>query len=145
MADFEGTIKLEDDFTRTTTRKFKVTAVDYATALTAWNSFVVDYAAFTRLGVLWDKLATVNIGTPVIDTGANLDAGMTIQVSIVGQPGKTASIKIPAPQAAAINSDGTLNLGNALTTTLEANYTSGFVLVSDGEVVEDFIKGKLDR
>lgn len=146
MPVFDLTVKLEDDHERTTTKKFKVyDAIDYAGALSLAALFITDLAAISECGVVGYSLATpVSVGgSPAAD--ANLDAGATFSLYIGGVPGKKGVNKVPAPIPGIIGAAGVINMAATEVTDYAANFTSGFVLVSDGETVDSFISGKLDR
>ena len=145
MAFYKGFIKLQDAYARRSTRRFDVAAVDQPTALTAMADFTADYAGLSEAEVLSYGITEEVQYTDTVDAGANLDAGITFTVSIVGEESKRASIKVPAPIPGVLNPDGTVDLADAAITAFEANYLGGAIRVSDKETVADFLKGKLDR
>lgn len=145
MPIYDLSIKMQDDYLRRTTKRFKVSAADYATALTNTALFATDLEAISGCDVLSYSLATPVQVTDSVTGGANLDAGATFSLAIVGFPAKKAVTKVPAPEAAIINADGTIDMTDVLVTDYAANFISGFVLVSDGETVDTFDSGRLDR
>ncbi len=146
MPVFDLAVTLQDDHERTTTKRFKVfDAIDYAGALALAALFATDLAAISQCGIVKYTLATeVSVGG-AITAEANLDAGATFSLFIGGVPGKKGTNKVPAPVAAIIGAAGVIDMTDVLVVDYAANFTSGFVLVSDGETVDSFISGKLDR
>lgn len=145
MPEYNLSVQMQDDYLRRTTKRWLVSAVDYATALTNAALFITNLSAITGCDVLAYSLATPVQVTDTVTAGANLDAGATFSTSIVGFPAKKASQKVPAPVASIINTDGTIDMTDAIVTDYTANFISGFVLVSDGETVDTFDSGRLDR
>jgi hypothetical protein len=141
---FKLVVKLEDHWGRKTKRSFDVDAVDFAAALAASSDFVTDYQAVTELAVYqWGLTQNTYISATPEGT-ANRDEGMTITAGLE-TPGKTASLQIPGPVRELRAPDGSIIIDDALMVALLANYTSsGPILISDGEVVNRWIKGKLD-
>ncbi len=145
MPIYELSVKLEDAYLRRSTKRWKVSAATYALALTDAALFITDLMAITGCDILDYLLSTPTQVTDTVTSGANLDAGATFNLSIVGFPAKKAAQKVPAPVLGIINADGTIDMTNAIVTDYAANFTSGFVLVSDGETVSTFDSGRLDR
>lgn len=146
MPVFDLSVTLVDDHERTTTKRFKVfDAVDYAGALTLAGLFITDLGVISGCGVVNYSLATVVSVGGAVTAGANLDAGATFSLFIGGVPGKKGTNKVPAPVAAIIGPKGVIDMADVIVTDYAANFTSGFVLVSDGETVDSFESGKLDR
>lgn len=146
MPVFDLSVTLLDDSERTTTKKYKVfDAVDYAGALSLAALFVTDLAGITQCGVVSYALTTVVPVGGAVTANSNLDAGATFSLFIGGVPGKKGTNKVPAPVFSIIAAGGAIDMTDVIVTDYAANFTSGFVLVSDGETVDSFIKGKLDR
>lgn len=146
MPTFDLSVKLVDGHERNTTKKFKVfDAIDYVGALALAALFITDLEAVTGCGVVDYSLATkVPVGS-AFTAGANLDAGATFSLFIGGVPGKKGTNKVPAPVEAILGPAGSIDMTDVIVTNYAANFTSGFVLVSDGETVDSFESGKLDR
>lgn len=144
MPQYKLNIQLEDAYTRRTTRRFTVDAVDQATAMTNAAAFVDDYAAFSEAEILKWSLAEETTYADAVIAGANIDEGVTLTVEINNSE-KRAAIKIPAPGNSVINADGSVDLTATIVTDFIAHFTSGFVLVSDGETVTALKKGVLDK
>lgn len=146
MPNFDLSVTMEDAFQRRTTKRFKVfDAVDYAAALTKAGLFAIDLAAITGCDVLSYSLTTVVPYTDTVTAGANLDAGVTFSLSIGGVPAKKGVTKVPAPLDGYIDPDGSVDMADVIVTDYADNFTSGFILVSDGEIVDSFNSGRLDR
>ena len=146
MAIFKAGFSLVDDFARVTVRSFQFSTADLAAAVTLMAQFYPLYQAATGLHLFETRLTDEGAigGSPV--SGSNVDTGMTISAQL-STPNKKAAIQVPAPVAAIINSDGTIDLADAIMTALLVAYTQATnkVTASDGEEVTGFIKGSLDR
>ncbi len=144
MARFKLTLTLEDAFKRKSVRRFDVEAADFATALTNAATFASDYADIADAQILKYEVGQPFEYSDTIVAGANIDAGITLTMEI-NNSSKEAAVKVPSPDLAVVNADGTVNLTHTKITTLMSHFLSGFVLVSDGEVVTALKRGKLDR
>lgn len=144
--DFLLGITVKDAYQRKTARSFTITGIDFVTALASAAAFVVDYEALSEGNVVEYRLAQVVPNTDSAVAGASVDAGVTFSVSISGIPNKTAAVKVPMPDPSIfIANKPDVDMTDALVTAFEGHFTSGVVLVSDGEVVADFLSGKLDK
>lgn len=142
---FKLTVKMEDAYTRRTTRRWDVEALDFATALAGVPAHLTALANLSECKILSYTLGQETSYADTVDAGANVDEGVTFSVSIAGSPEKRASQKVPAPVKTIFNSDGSVDLTNGLVTAYAANFLSGLILVSDGEVVGAFESGRLDK
>lgn len=143
MAIFNMALTYVDDFQRRGTKRYELDVVDFAAALTRAASLTSALADIMEGDIL---KYTVGQEVPYTDTvvaDANRDAGITISCDLGA--GKTASIKVPTPTMTVVNADGTVDLTDGLITALETEFLSTDVLVSDGEIVLDFLSGKLDK
>ena len=146
MTLYKASFSLSDDFTRVTTRSFLFEAADFTNASTLMAAFTPLYQAATKLWLFESRLTEEEaIGGSAV-SGANVDAGMSISAQL-DTPGKKANIQVPDPVAAIINSDGTIDLADAIMTALLVPYTQAtpYVTASDGEKVTAFLKGTLDK
>ena len=74
--------------------------------------------------------------------GANRDEGVSLQLDLGA--GKTHTFSIGAPDKGFVGSDGTVDLTQTAYANLIADFTGGFILVSDGETAAGAIKASLD-
>lgn len=143
MATYPLAVSMVDAYGRNLNKRFDVSAVDYAAALTAAAGFITDLSAVTGARILSYTLATKVVYTDTVTAGANRDAGATVSVRTADN--EKAVVKIPAPEAGIFNADGSVDLLDAGFAALMANYLSGAILVDDGEVVSEVISGRLDE
>lgn len=143
MAIFELTVGYIDFYKRRGTKRFQLEAIDFPTALTNAGVFVTALEGAMGANIESYKVAQETANSDSATAASNKDAGITISCDLGG--GKRAALKIPTPEDAYLNPDGTVDLTNALITAVEADYLSGKVLISDGETVLDFLSGKLDK
>lgn len=143
MATFYVTAFYRDAYTRKGTKRFQLEVVDHAAALTRAASLVGALANIMEAEIVkytvWQEVAY----SDTLDAGANKDEGATFSCDLGA--GKEAALKIPSPLHSIRNADGSIDLLDAAVTGLESEFLSGEVLISDGEVVLDFLKGTLDK
>jgi len=143
MAIFEANVTMRDAYTRETTKRYQVSAADIGAAETLWLAYLVDLAAFSGLDIIKWKLATEAAYTDAVTAGANLDTGATM--SFEKADGDKVAVKVPAPVASVINTDGTIDVTDVIVTDWAANFTGGAILVSDGEQATTLLSGTLDK
>jgi hypothetical protein len=132
-----------DAYQRRGTKRYELDTLDFTAALARAATLATALGNLMEADIL---KYTVGQEVPYTDTvvaGANRDEGITLSADLGA--GKTAAIKIPTPVNTVINPDGTVDITDGLITALETEYLSTEVLVSDGEVVLDFLSGKLDK
>lgn len=144
MAQFKGSLTLVDAYTRKKFKEVVIEAADWAAAMTELGAFVVAYQAVTDLHLIESRLfdSALHAGSPV--AGANVDTGGTFSVALV-TPNKYAAVKVPGIKPSFINVDGTIDLTDAAIIAWMSHYTAGSILISDGEVVDTFVSGMLDK
>lgn len=142
MPVYQCSISMVDAYGRPVSKRVDINAADYATALTQAGDFVDDLQAITEAEVLAYSVATKVVYSGTLTAGANRDEGATFSVRT--EDNEKATVKVPAPKNAIFNSDGTVDLANALVTDLFANYLGDLVLVDDGETVIALLGGRLD-
>lgn len=143
MPIFNMALTYVDDFQRRGTKRYELDVIDFAAALARAASLTSALADIMEADIL---KYTVGQEVPYTDTvvaDANRDAGVTISCDLGA--GKTAAVKVPSPTMSIFNTDGTVDMTDGLITALESEFLSTDVLVSDGEVVLDFLSGKLDK
>ena len=117
-------------------------ATDQPTAVTQAEAFMDDMAPITELNILSYTVMERVVYSDSVTAGANRDEGITFSVRTADN--EKATVKIPGPTNAILTSDGTVNLSDADVVAFIAHYTSGEILVDDGEVVTAFLSGRLD-
>ena len=143
MPIFNMALTYVDDFQRRGTKRYELDTLDFTAALARAATLATALSNIMEGDIL---KYTVGQEVPYTDTvvaDANRDAGITLSCDLGA--GKTAAIKVPTPTMTVVNADGTVDLTDGLITALETEFLSAEVLVSDGEVVLDFLSGKLDK
>lgn len=147
MAGAFLSLVLKDAYGRTTTRLLECeTQLLLADYVTLANTVIPEYLALTDLGLVRADLIIKEMQTPTeAAAGANVDVGATFSGWITGEQGKKASFKMPGIKAALVDADGSIPITGDVATYL-GNYADGsWLQISDGETVDDWIKGTLDR
>jgi len=141
-------LTLVDSFNRTTKKLIEVeTQADLATYLGLAQGIVDDLEDVTDLGVSRVDLILDAAGTGFAATaGSNIDTGGTIQGYVASGNGKKASTKIPGVKLSLVDADGDLDLADAaLAAWLDNFETAGACRLSDGETIDAWIGGHLDK
>lgn len=140
-------VRLVDDYGRTTNKRYELTTAVVADAITESQAAILLLDAVTDMGLVKATLLVDLGATPTSPaTGANKDAGMTITGLLEGGLGKKASTKVPAPIAACINPDGTIDLTQTAVAAFLVLWSADppDFKISDGEEIESWTKGTLD-
>lgn len=143
MANFQGSITLQDAFDRRTTKRFEGDFADFATAQSAMVLLVADIDALSEAQVIAYNVGQKSDYAGSLVAGANLDQGITLSVQKTDN--EKAVLKVPAPTLSVVNADGTVDITNALVTDYVDNWITGTWYVSDGDEVDSLLSGKLDR
>jgi len=138
---------LQDSYGRTTKRVYEMDSqlllADYDTAATAFGLALADVTDLALIRA--DLIVPAIIPGFAVTAGANVDVGATFQGLVVDGNGKKASVKLPGIKAALVDSDGTVEITGDIATWL-AEFTDGEdFMLSDGEQIDSWIKGTLDR
>jgi hypothetical protein len=141
-------IQMRDSMGRTTTRVYgltEVTTIGDAETDAAALAALLDATSelgLNKVTLLWD----CDVAATAPTAGSNVDEGGTVS-GWVEVYKKKASLKVPAPIAAARVSDGTLLLSQADLAAFIAQFvvTTGTASVSDGDTFASFIKGVVDK
>ena len=147
MAAAYLSLTMGDDYGRTTSRRFEMiqqsTIGEYITAIEA---FLTQLAAVTDLSVIRADLVVLAAGTAfAVTAGANVDVGATFSGLVEDGDGKKASMKVPGIKASLVSADGSVPITGAVAAWL-GNFEDGEDWqLSDGEYIEAWIKGALDR
>jgi hypothetical protein len=141
---FQTTFTLVDDYGRQTSKSFESEATTLTDAQTWGAALLADILAFSQLGSLMTTNSDKEVTNNAPESGSNVDTGATIRCRL--DNGKVYAFKMPAPDVALINPDGTIDITNALVTDLIGNFMSaGHYRVSEGNVVVTILGGELDR
>jgi hypothetical protein len=140
-------IQFRDSMGRTTNRVYGLSeAASVADAATDAAALAALLDATSELGLnkvvlLWD----CDVSATAPTAGSNIDEGGTVS-GWIEEYKKKASLKVPAPIAAARVADGTLLLTNATLKAFldEFIVTTGTATLSDGETIASWIKGVVD-
>lgn len=142
MPTYDVNVSGVDAFNGPFNKRFQVSAIDYPTALSDAAAMITDLQALILGGITKYTVATVvNVGESPA-AGANRDEGLTFSMDLGN--GKSAALKVPAPDKSVVNSDRTVDLSNALVSDFLDNWIGGPFLISDGETAVAAIKGVLD-
>jgi len=144
-------LTLLDGFGRTTSKRVEfqdeILLADYV--LNA-NQFMTEFAAVSDLQIIKAQmLLDDGLTLPATDpAGSNVDVGATVSGYVEGGVGKKASFKIPGIKQDFIDAQGNVVLTappvEALLDEFVNGGTSQFYL-SDGEEIDSWVAGKLDR
>lgn len=145
MPIYSLTYTLRDAFDRLSTRGAEITALDFPAAQAVQATLMTAVGNLTEAQILKTSLAEILPYTDSVTAGANIDAGLTVVWEIGGVPGKKGNTRIPAPDLSLFDANGVLDLADARVTAYAAPYLAGDILISDGEVVDAILSGRLDR
>lgn len=142
MANFKYHLSCVDGYGRKYQRSGIVTGVDQPTAKTNLATFVNHLEAVMAGSVQKYTVSEEVAGADSPAAGANRDEGVSLQLDLGA--GKTHTFSIGAPDKAFVGTDGTVDLTQTEYVNLVADFTGGFILVSDGETATGAIKASLD-
>lgn len=151
MTVFTLDVTLEDAYGRKTRKRFETEDIsgadigaEYLTAQGFATTLLAALANLSEARVLYYNLGSEVTYTDTVDTGANKDEGITFVARKADN--KRDNLKVPAPVNSVINSDGSVDLTDALVTAYTAHFfASGGFTFSDGESVTEVISGRLDE
>jgi hypothetical protein len=106
-----------------------------------------DLAAVSELQIVKAQLILPVAGTPYGTAGEDgfIGKGCTSSGWVDEGNGKKASLKIPSPEAGFVNADGTILLTGGMATFLAHFEDAGDCFLSDGEDIESWIRGLVDK
>lgn len=148
MADYELSLQMVDSMGRTTTKRIEMKPdVLLADMILAGQAVVDALEDVTDLGVVrGDIVIKAALTGFAVTEGANVDVGATFSGYIEGGNGKKASHKVPGFKASLVNEDATITLDGVTATYLGKFVDPGYIaMLSDGERIDAWIKGALDR
>lgn len=143
------TINFVDTGANVTTKRFQMTAADYATAVTDAAAAIAEWESVTDAEIEAYTIQEVfTEDSPVLPAAVEIENQALITVGIVGEPLKSATLTIPAPSVGIMTStvgDGynTVDVSDAdFVAWLAMFSTGGLFLISDGEVAGGSPKGR---
>ena len=140
-------VTLVDSKKRTTKRVYgmetQALLADYVTAGTA---FLASLGAVSDLGIVKADflIPLTGLATAAV-AGSNIDVGATFSGWLDTTEPKKASTKIPAIKDSLVSADGTVAITGATATYLAEFETAADMNLSDGEQIDNWIKGTLDK
>jgi hypothetical protein len=147
MPVYEVSFELVDAQNRKASKRFETqTLADFAAADTAASALLTDLVAITEGRVLSQIISERTVISDTVTAGANVDEGGTLVVR--KEDNRLGVLKVPMPIAAIRNSDGTLDITNALVTAYTDNFKvapTGSFTFSDGELITELVAGRLDK
>jgi len=140
-------VTLQDDYGRLTRRRYEMdeqsTLADYITAAT---SFIGALEDVTDLGAIRVDLVLEAIVSGFAETaGANVDVGATFTGNVYGGNGKRASMKLPGIKMSKVDPDGSVPLTGDIGTWLAEFENGEDFMLSDGEQIDAWVRGVLDK
>jgi hypothetical protein len=144
-----GSLTLVDDYGRASSRQFEMVDATLADAGTDLTALRTTMTALSDAGYTAENLSektSLNVD-PVAD--ANIDTGATVRVRL--DDGSVGVVKIPAPKAAKINADGTIDPADADLVAffnllgLDEPTTPRVAEIYNGRYVTKILSAKLDR
>ena len=144
MPVYTAFYQMEDSYGRVTSKTFEsVDLADEATALTSAAGLADDLSALSEIRVLAYTVGRRVVYTDVNDTGSNKDTGVTFTMR--KEDNYKAPIKVPGPVPSIFNSDGSVDVTDALVTAFTSNFlVGGDWTFSDGEQATMLVSGVLD-
>ena len=137
----------QDDYGRTTKRLYEMDSqillADYDTAATAFGLALADVTDLALIRA--DLIVPAIIPGFAVTSGANVDVGATFQGLVEGGNGKKASVKLPGIKPALVSDDGTVAITGDIATWLAEFEDAADFMLSDGEQIDSWVKGTLDR
>lgn len=137
-----------DDYGRTTKRIVEIESqallTDYETKAAA---YVTAVTPMTDLGLVRVDLVLQAIATGfAVSADANVDVGATFSGILAAANGKKASHKLPGIKDALVEADGSVDIANVTVKAyIDQFLTAGDYMLSDGQTIETWLRGSLDR
>jgi len=140
-------VQLADAFGRVTRRSYEIdTQVDLAAYQAVVTSFIGALEDVTDLGLVRaDIVIPATAGGFDVTEGANVDVGATFSGLIVDGNGKRASHKVPGIKLALVDPDGSVPIDGVVATYLGEFEDGEDFKLSDGEQIESWTRGTLDK
>ncbi|WP_462273669.1 hypothetical protein [Methanohalophilus sp.] len=120
--------------------------VDLAAYGLAVSNFIALLGAVTDLGIVKVDLILAQDGyESLAGAGSNVDVGATFSGLLAAGNGKRASIKLPGITASFVDPDASVPIVGDIAAWLAEFETAGPMMLSDGETVETWVRGTLDK
>jgi hypothetical protein len=132
---------------RITTKRLELAAqADLVAYLAVVDTVMTALESVTDLGVSRCDLVitAVDAGFAAV-ANSNIDVGATFSGYTTDGNGKKASFKLPGIKDALVSDDGTVPITGDIATFLANFEAAGDCLISDGETIDSWIKGVLDK
>lgn len=147
MATAYLSVRYIDSQNRTTTRRYEmadqVLLADYVAAA---SGFLTILESDTDLGVERADLVIPEVSAGfAVTAGANVDVGATFTGNLDVGGGKKASLKLPGVKAAKWGTNGNVPIDGTIGSLLALFETDGDFRLSDGEQIDAWVKGTLDK
>lgn len=140
-------LTLADSFGRTTTKLFEMKQeLLHADQVLDAQGIITELENVTDLGVIRADIIYRGVDAGFAPTaGSNIDVGATFTGYIVGGNGKKASLKLPGIKLSLVDSDGSVPISGAVDTFLNDFEEDMVLYLSDGEQIDSWISGRLDK
>lgn len=142
MPDYVATLYYVDSYNGETTRAFKGTFADSATAATALAALLVDAQALTDAQIYKTTLAETTLVAGAPSGGSLVFNTVDATVNLTGKADK-GNINMPAVIAAAMSGNSLITTAAGLWDNFIANFAAGVGwTISDGDTVASTVSGK---
>lgn len=135
----------EDSLGRRKRKRIEMVQTDLSLVEADANVIVAAFEAATK-GIVREYSVVGEYFVPGPASASNVDTGVTMSAQLSGRPEK-AAFKWPMPEDAYILPGGIVDTSNVLVTDIQALFQAGtgICLLSDGESIEGFYSGTLDK
>jgi len=139
------TLVFRDAKNRDKRKVVEMVTLDPATSETDAAAIAAAFQAVTKCAVVKYTVSGVNEVVASPAAGSNIDAGMTATCQLAGRD-KKCVLRWPDPTEAVQQADGSLLLTDTDVQAIEDLFqAAGVAKISDGELIDSIITGKLDK
>lgn len=142
-------VSLVDSRGRITRKLIQVEAqVDLATYITAAGAVSTALEAITDLGMCrCDLIIDEQDAGFAFTANSNIDTGATFTGELYDANGKKASLKVPGIKMSFVGIDGSIDITQTEVKAVLDMYlqSAGILQLSDGQQIDHWLKGKLDK
>ena len=147
MSNSMLSLTLVDSYGRTTVKRVEIedheTLADYLDIAGDYTDALEDV---TDLGLVRCDLILQGFQAGFdVTEGSNVDVGATFVGFIHDGNGKKASLKLPGIKASLVDPDGSVPIEGVTETWLDLYEFNGDAMLSDGEQIDSWISGALDK